>query len=135
MESFNKVILWLAITTASFLPTGLSTAQEEEPEAVNEDILATGPGKEVQAEPEEELKDNTVIKVVKGLRFRVPEDMPVTKRGGVVAPVDLYEYMALKFSKVDKRLADIESQIQEIKKEMEDFSDEGAGFVSKEGEE
>ncbi len=45
-----------------------------------------------------------------GLRFTLPPDWPVEKRGGVVAPIPIEEYLARKFSAMDNRLRSLEQQ-------------------------
>ena len=54
----------------------------------------------------------SVKKTQKGLHFDVPEDWPVEERNGVVAPIPIEEYLARKFSALDKRLAVLEKRLQ-----------------------
>ncbi len=50
------------------------------------------------------------VKTQEGLRFTLPPDWPVEKRGGVVAPIPIEEYLARKFSVMDNRLRSLEQQ-------------------------
>lgn len=59
----------------------------------------------------EDKGDGTVIRTEEGLRFRLPADWPVEKRGSVVAPVPVEEYLSKKFSAVDARLRLLEQQL------------------------
>jgi superfamily II helicase len=52
-------------------------------------------------------------KEVSGLRFQVPEDWPVEKRGGVLGPIPTEEYVSIKFKEADK-------EVQAIKDELSD---------------
>ncbi len=49
-----------------------------------------------------------------GLTFRVPEDMPIEKRNGIVAPIPFDEYMYGKFAQLDQRMKSIEMKIDRI---------------------
>jgi hypothetical protein len=55
-----------------------------------------------------------------GLTFRVPEDMPIEKRGGIQAPIPFDEYMYGKFKKMDTRLQRMETQLQKIQELLEE---------------
>ncbi|MBI3253021.1 MAG: hypothetical protein HYZ52_06930 [Candidatus Omnitrophica bacterium] len=48
-----------------------------------------------------------------GLNFRVPVDMPIEKRNGIIAPISTEEYIHGKFKRLDKRLDGIEQKIDE----------------------
>jgi len=39
-----------------------------------------------------------------GLNFQVPEDWPIEKRGGIVAPIPTEEYISIKFKATTKSL-------------------------------
>ena len=52
-----------------------------------------------------------VVKTEEGLRFRLPPDWPVEKRGAVVAPIPVEEYLSRKLSGVDARLRVLEQQL------------------------
>jgi len=52
-------------------------------------------------------------KEVDGLRFTVPEDWPVEKRGGVVGPIPIEEYISMKFKNVQTEMDGIKSDLQE----------------------
>ena len=63
-------------------------------------------------------EDETVVKTVDGLRFDVPEDRPIEKRHGIVAPMQLDKYVAIKFAKAEDRLYKIEDSINEIREDL-----------------
>jgi hypothetical protein len=52
----------------------------------------------------------TVRKTKEGLHFNLPADWPVERRGGVVAPVPVEEYLAKKFADLDARLQALEQR-------------------------
>ena len=72
--------------------------------------------------------ENVDYKVVtkEGLNFRVPVDMPIEKRNGIVAPISTEEYIHGKFKKLDKRLDGIEEKLGETIKAIRDLQAEGA---------
>lgn len=49
-----------------------------------------------------------------GLTFRVPEDMPIEYRDGMVAPIPFDEYMYGKFKQMDFRMQRIESKLERV---------------------
>lgn len=51
------------------------------------------------------------VKSVDGLRLAVPKDMPITKKGSLVVPMSMEEYVAMKFSEIESRLKKIEESI------------------------
>ena len=59
------------------------------------------------------FKYNTV-KTPEGLAFRVPEDMPIEKRGGILAPIPFDEYMYGKFKQLDERLNAIDAKTPSV---------------------
>lgn len=61
---------------------------------------------------------NSVIKTVDGIRFQVPEDRPIEQGKGFIRPMPLDEYVATKFSKLEKRLQDIENSIAAVKNDL-----------------
>ncbi len=67
----------------------------------------------------EDKDDNfqyTTLTTKEGLTFRVPEDMPIERRGGIQAPIPFDEYMYGKFKQMDDRLKDIETMLEDIRK-------------------
>ena len=52
-----------------------------------------------------------VVKTEDGLRFRLPSDWPVEKRGSVVAPIPVEEYLSRSMSGFEARLRAIEQQL------------------------
>ncbi|OGX37012.1 MAG: hypothetical protein A3G91_06235 [Omnitrophica WOR_2 bacterium RIFCSPLOWO2_12_FULL_50_9] len=61
----------------------------------------------------------------KGLHFGVPEDWPIEKRGGVLAPVPMEEYVMTRFKNTASQFETIKSEltglIQGIRADLEDF--------------
>jgi hypothetical protein len=58
------------------------------------------------------------VKTVEGLRFAVPEDMPIQKKDGITAPMKMEEYVAVKFSRIENRLSAVEKAIAKINEEL-----------------
>ena len=54
------------------------------------------------------------VQTKEGLNFRVPEDMPIEKRGGIQSPIPFDEYMYGKFKQIDRRLDHIEKKLDRI---------------------
>ena len=65
-----------------------------------------------------------------GLVFRVPQDMPIEKRGGIVAPIPFDEYTYRKFKKVEDRMKRLESRLQRAEKEIESLKKEKSKPIS-----
>lgn len=63
-------------------------------------------GQAIRAEEE----PATTVVTREGLRFNLPADWPVEKRGGIVAPIPIEEYLARKFSALEKRLHEVEQR-------------------------
>jgi len=80
-------------------------------------------------------------KISKGLNFQVPEDWPVEKRGGIVAPIPIEEYLEIKFTAVEEKFEAIKDELSgkflELQSDLEgvekDFSKKIKG-VQSEGE-
>ena len=53
----------------------------------------------------------TVRKTKEQLHFELPTDWPVEKRGGIVAPIPVEEYLAMKFKTLESRLQTIEQRL------------------------
>ena len=53
----------------------------------------------------------TVRKTKDNLNFNLPPDWPVEKRGGVVGPIPVEEYLAKKFKELDAKLQAIEQRL------------------------
>ena len=64
----------------------------------------------------EETKDYKfkTVTTEEGLHFNIPEDMPIERRAGVVAPMPFDEYMYFKFKKLEERLVVIEKKIDDL---------------------
>lgn len=68
---------------------------------------------DARGKDESNFKYNTVT-TPEGLVFRVPEDMPIEKRGGILAPIPFDEYTYGKFKQLDTRLAAIDARLERI---------------------
>ena len=66
------------------------------------------------------------MKNVDGLNFRVEEDRPIVKVGGLYRPMDMDSYIALKFGKLSKMIADLsnstDQRIADLNKKVEDLT-------------
>lgn len=64
---------------------------------------------EYKTEDEEARAYNVTrsVKTVQGLNFRVEDDRPIEKIAGVYRPIDMDSYIALKFNKLEKKMADL----------------------------
>lgn len=60
---------------------------------------------------DERGEGSTVVRTEEGLRFRLPADWPVEKRGSVVAPIPVEDYLSRKFSTLEARLRTLEQQL------------------------
>ena len=69
----------------------------------------------------EDLKENGFQDVTtkEGLKFRIPSDMPIEKRSGLVAPVPFDEYLYIKFKKIDEKVAEVDKKITNMDKKID----------------
>lgn len=76
-----------------------------------------------------------VVKDVDGLKFRVQEDMPIEKIGGVYRPIDIDSYVAMKFNTLDakineafsilgNKINELSAKVEELTKKVEELSKE-----------
>ncbi len=70
------------------------------------------------ATPEEKKAANFEYQTTtkEGLTFRVPEDMPIEKRDGIMAPIPFDEYMYGKFKQLEKKMQGLEEKIAQLEK-------------------
>ena len=54
-----------------------------------------------------------------GLNFAIPEDMPIEKRNGVVAPIPFEEYSYFKFKKLEEKISALDKKIDESLKSID----------------
>ena len=73
-------------------------------------LLAAGEGF-AQAEDGAATERPTVRKTQEQLHFELPLDWPVEKRGGIVGPIPVEEYLAMKFKALEARLQVIEQRL------------------------
>ncbi len=58
-----------------------------------------------------EKESGTVLKTEDGLRFKLPADWPIERRGGVTAPIPMEEYLSRKLTAIEARLQGLERQV------------------------
>lgn len=112
MRSFTKKMTFMAVFLGSILLIGLS---QEAGYAQNR-------------------------KKVDQLNFRLPEDWPVEKRGGLVTPIPTEEYVSMKFKEVEKEFQSIRDELsktfaglqEDLKGIEQDLSRQGAKDQSQE---
>ena len=80
----------------------------------------------------DELKENGFKDVTtkEGLVFRIPSDMPIEQRGGIVAPVPFDEYLYIKFKKIEERVAEVDKKLTTLGEKM-DHLDEKLAAIKK----
>lgn len=75
-------------------------------------LLCTGPWVPWAVGEEASSKEQvTVQKTAEGLHFKVPPDWPIEKRGGVMAPIPIEEYLARKFKALEAHLQTLEQRM------------------------
>ena len=72
---------------------------------------AVGPAAWLQAEDKGKEGQGAVLKTEDGLRFRLPADWPIEKRGGITAPIPIEEYLSRKLGAIESRLQSLEQQV------------------------
>ena len=60
---------------------------------------------------ETKADDVTVTKTSEKLNFKVPPDWPIEKRGGVMAPIPIEEYLARKFAGISTQLQTLQERV------------------------
>jgi hypothetical protein len=60
-----------------------------------------------------------------GLSFRVPEDMPIEMRSGILSPIPFEEYVYAKFKQIDLKLKKISAQLDRIETLMLSLQETG----------
>lgn len=65
----------------------------------------------VSAEEATDAEKATVRKTQEKLHFQLPPDWPIERRGGMVGPIPVEEYLATKFKELDARLQVIQQQV------------------------
>ncbi|HQP91862.1 MAG TPA: hypothetical protein PLU24_04230 [Candidatus Omnitrophota bacterium] len=85
--------------------------------------------REFKTDQEEARAYNVVYttKTVDGLTFNVQEDRPIEKVGGVYRPLDMDSYVALKFSKMQEKLNNVEASLSDkidaLSKKIDDLAE------------
>ena len=57
------------------------------------------------------VESPTVQKTAERLHFTVPPDWPIEKRGGVMAPIPIEEYLGRKFNAMESQLQSLEQRV------------------------
>ena len=74
-------------------------------------LLAAAGWTGVSAEDGMTADKPTVRKSQEQLHFELPPDWPIEKRGGMVGPIPVEEYLAMKFKSLDSRLQAMEQKL------------------------
>lgn len=69
-------------------------------------------------DPGNDLNADSEIKTVNGLNFNVAKDRPIEKKNSIVAPMQVDQYVAMKFSKLEPRLQEMENRISRLEAEL-----------------
>lgn len=59
-----------------------------------------------------------VPKTKEGLHFTLPPDWPVEKRGGIVAPIPVEEYLAKKFKAIDEQFSAMDERFKALAQQV-----------------
>jgi hypothetical protein len=74
-------------------------------------LLMLGTTPPARAEDAASSEPPTVQKTSEGLHFKVPPDWPIEKRGGIMAPIPIEEYLARKFKALEAQLQALEQRL------------------------
>ena len=74
-------------------------------------LVAAAAPQGVAAQEATEEERVTVRKTMQQLHFQLPPDWPIEKRGGIVAPIPIEEYLAQKFKALESKLQVIEQRL------------------------
>ena len=58
-----------------------------------------------------------------GLHFNVPEDMPIQKKDGIVAPLPFDEYLYYKFRKMEEKLSEMDKKLDALTDEVKKLAE------------
>ena len=64
------------------------------------------------AQEMDEAERATVRKTKEQLHFELPPDWPIERRGGLMQPIPMEEYLAMKFKSLEARLQGMEQRLQ-----------------------
>ncbi len=73
--------------------------------------IALAGGTTAGAKDPETADPVTVKKTESGLHFQVPADWPIEKRGGVMAPIPIEEYLSRKFKGIETQIQALEQRL------------------------
>ena len=72
----------------------------------------------------------TTVTTKEGLSFRVPEDMPIEKRGGLLGPIPFDEYTYSKLKQIDTKIQGLNEKLDRIEKKMDEAKEEKKNVLS-----
>lgn len=58
--------------------------------------------------------DVSVVRTEDQLRFKLPPDWPIERRGGVAGPVPIEEYLAIKFKALEAQLQALDQRLNSL---------------------
>ncbi len=100
----NHLVLVVSALMVLFSTGTVLAYDEEGAKKISEDMKEYG------------FKDVTTKE---GLKFRIPSDMPIETRGGLVSPVPFDEYLYIKFKKIEERVTEVDKKLAEVDKKIE----------------
>ena len=74
-------------------------------------LVAAAAPQGVAAQEVTEEERVTIRKTMQQLHFQLPPDWPIEKRGGIVAPIPIEEYLARKFKALESKLQALEQRL------------------------
>ena len=54
-----------------------------------------------------------------GLNFRIPADMPIESKNGLIQPISFDEYLYVKFKLIQERMVSLEKKVDEMKTKLD----------------
>ena len=64
------------------------------------------------------------VKTQGGIRFNLPEDWPIEKRGAALGPISVEEYVSRKLDALEGRMAALEGKISSLQKQLQETKEE-----------
>jgi methyl-accepting chemotaxis protein len=68
--------------------------------------------------PVDGAEEDEMVQTQKGLRFAVPDDWPIEKRAGILGPIPVEEYVAMKFDNVLSQFDAVTQALDETRGQM-----------------
>ena len=73
---------------------------------------------------EEISTEKEMLKTKGGIRFNLPEDWPIEKKGAALGPIPVEEYVSRKLEIMEKRVAALEGKISSLEKKVHSIEEE-----------